>query len=593
MGLSLYFCRQMDNYVAMKNIMNRYILSAIGLLVSAYLWAVPAQHIRREVRLVDGTTVMATLYGNPHFSWMLTDDGVVLQESEEQPGCFVRTSLSQSEAGQRMAALSESHHKRSPRHIGSQNTAPLPAVGSPKIPVLLVSFADEDFTVAETDEGVREFYDLYCNGTRDGKMYTGHKSRGSIRDYFIEQSDSIFQPEFVIIGPVKLSNNYAYYGKNQGSSKDPNYTKFTSEAVNLAVENFDIDWLGLFDNRNKGQVDIVFYLFAGLGEANSGETDRIWAKEMTNSTTVNNIRFATSACTGELRPGADGKVQMDGIGIMCHELSHALGMPDFYDTSYKAFGMDVWSLMDYGCYGSNGYCPCAYTAYERDFMGWQNLEVLEKSQKNITLQPVALGGKGYKINHPTNANEYYILENRQRVAADLGICQYGHGLQVTHVDYNSSKWNNNSVNTDASHQRMTLIAANNRYIGTSRNDATWDDITLTWEGNLYPYTSYDEADNVLGVNDSLTNNSVPAAKLFNVNDVGTYVMNKPIMNIRENDDKTVSFDFFASMDDLATGLNAAPASATEPEQLFDLFGRRVVNPRKGVYVVNGKLIFQE
>ena len=63
---------------------------------------------------------------------------------------------------------------------------------------------------------------------------------------------------------MKLANNYAHYGQNSGS-KDKNYSQFTSEAVRKAVEQFDIDWLGMFDNRGKGQVDIVFYLFAGLG----------------------------------------------------------------------------------------------------------------------------------------------------------------------------------------------------------------------------------------------------------------------------------------------------------------------------------------
>ena len=591
----------MDIYETMKHTIQKSLLTLLGLLLCANIMAVPAEHIRCSVRLVDGTEVMATLYGNHNYSWMLTDDGVVLEESEEQPGLFVRTSLTLEEAGQRMVALSESHHRHAPRRIGAQSTAPLPSVGSPKIPVLLVSFADEDFTVADTDEKVREFYDLYCNGTRDGQLYTAHKSRGSIRDYFIEQSDSLFQPEFVIIGPVKLANNYAHYGQNSGG-KDKNYSQFTSEAVRKAVEQFDIDWLGMFDNRGKGQVDIVFYLFAGLGEANSGDPDRIWAKEETSSTTVNGIKFASSACTGELRPSGNTRA-VDGIGIMCHELSHALGLPDFYDTSYKAFGMDLWSLMDYGCYGSNGYCPCSYTAYERDFMGWQPLEELTVSQKNITLLPTAAGGKGLKIVNPGNPKEYYILENRQRVAADLGICQYGHGLQVTHVDFDQTKWNNNNVNTEAKHQRMTIFAANNRYIGTSRSDATWDDILLSWEGNLYPFTIFDDAGDLVGVNDSLTTNSTPAATLFNTNTDGTKFMNKPILNIRENKDtdKTISFDFYASLDDMATELSAVAATPQSAAngQIFDLAGRRVNGSGfkfqgsqlpKGVYIQNGKKV---
>ena len=68
-------------------------------------------------------------------------------------------------------------------------------LGSPRIPVILVNFSDEKLTVTETARGIADYYDKYCNGTRDGILYTGAGSRGAVRDYFAQQSDSLFLPE--------------------------------------------------------------------------------------------------------------------------------------------------------------------------------------------------------------------------------------------------------------------------------------------------------------------------------------------------------------------------------------------------------------
>ncbi|MDE5787498.1 MAG: hypothetical protein K2H79_03000, partial [Bacteroidaceae bacterium] len=90
------------------------------------------------------------------------------------------------------------------RKIGSQATAPLKSIGVQHVPVVLVAFSDKAFSVADTNEEVNAYYQKYCNGTMDGRIYTGHGSHGSIRDYFVEQSDSAFFPEFTVIGPVTL-----------------------------------------------------------------------------------------------------------------------------------------------------------------------------------------------------------------------------------------------------------------------------------------------------------------------------------------------------------------------------------------------------
>ena len=549
----------------------------VSLFVALNAAAVPAQHVKRVVRLEDGSTVIGTLYGNSKLCWLETAQGEVLMQKEGS-SAYVRTPLTREEMMQRMAAAEESHGMKAPRRIGSQSTASLNSKGVCKIPVLLVSFADKDFSVADTDEGVREYYDLFCNGTRDGNLYKGHGSYGAIRDYFVTQSDSIFLPDFVVIGPVKLDKNYAYYGKNNGTSLDVNYTEFRKEAVGKAVDQFDVDWLGLFDNRGKSQVDMLFIIYAGMGEANGGDENTIWPKDVNSSVTINNIRFDSFACCNELRPNEvddDNNIistQGDGVGIMCHELSHALGLPDFYDTRGAAFGMDIWSVMDYGEYCVNGYCPVSYTAYERDFMGWRPLQTITEAG-SYELLPTEAGGIGYKVVNPQNASEYYVLENRQSVRWDRGIGSYGSGMQVTHVDYNASSWNSNLVNVDAKRQRMTIIAANNRYEGSSA-EASFDDMVITWSGNLFPYEQ----------NDSLTDNSIPAATVY----TSAGFMGQPIYDIRKvNSDGNIRFNFLKK---IGTGMAMQPKGRLRKDEVtYDLSGRRAAEQqRNGIYIQNGR-----
>ena len=176
---------------------------------------------------------------------------------------------------------------------------------------------------------------------------------------------------------------------------------------------------------------MVFFIYAGWGEhAAKSDPDAIWAKESTSSTTVTDedggkVTFALYGMTSEARYASydqlekdlqgefpngynPDNMQMDGIGVCLHEMSHALGLPDFYDTGYKAFGMDLWSLMDYGEYCVSGYQPVGYTAYERSYMGWESLETLTAPQV-LTLRCFADGVVGYKIVNPDNENEYYVI----------------------------------------------------------------------------------------------------------------------------------------------------------------------------------------
>ncbi len=439
----------------------------------------------------------------------------------------------------------------SPWKIGSQSNAPLKAKGSPKVPVILVQFLDKKFTtglgvtngvrnkcLTEDDEIiVNEAYDKFCNGVPESDYYTGLGSHGAITEYFRDQSNGQFTPQFVVIGPVTLDDEYAFYGKDGSKGKDSNLSSFYSDAIKAAQRVYT-NWSD-FDNDNNNTVDMAFFIYAGEGQNGSDDENTIWPQERRTGGTINGTSYGCYACCNEIYAG-----ETDGIGVFVHELSHAMGLPDFYDTNYVAYGMDYWDIMDSGCYCNHGYCPCNYTAYERWFMGWTELETLNPSTpQKLTLQATSdyylnpeVEWKGYKIVNPEHSNEYYIIENRQSTGWDEYV---GHGdeyskmkgMLIVHVDYVSNRWTGNSVNTNPSHQYMTIRPADgvlDSYMYVDHKDyETYKKFMYSAYGDLYP--GYKQVTAFEG----------PDQFVYN----GSGEMDQPLLNIRQNADGTVSLDY--------------------------------------------------
>ncbi|MCR5313372.1 MAG: M6 family metalloprotease domain-containing protein [Bacteroidaceae bacterium] len=422
------------------------------------------------------------------------------------------------------------------RKIGTKASAPLPCIGSPKVALVLVQFQDTKFTVAETNSKVKEYYNTFLNAN----------TAPSVKDYFKEQSYGQFTPEFEIIGPVTLDNSYTYYGVDSESQTDVNIQEFYSEAATKAVTEGGVNWSD-FDNDNDGVVDFLFFVYAGEGQNNTAVKDSylIWPKESASkfSITVNekSVVFGAFGCTCELLNGAG-----DGIGTLCHELSHGLGLPDFYDTVGSAAGMGYWDIMDAGCYVAMGDYPCAYSAYERDFMGWRELITLDPNTAySLTLEPIETTGYGYKVVNEANEDEYFVLENRQHLGYDIyapwptksaaeHYAGYAQGLMITHVDYDATAWQFNKVNTSILQQRMSIVPADGEFI-----DYTLSGYTKEWAesmahdlypdgGNATEMTSYDT---FTGTTLGQTIDNITATSTGNITlDINGGVSNKYTLN---------------------------------------------------------------
>ena len=351
------------------------------------------------------------------------------------------------------------------------------------MPILLVQYADVKFSSAKSQ------MEELAN-SEDGVPEEG---TGSIRQFFVDQSEGQFLPTFDVIGPITLKNNMKYYGANDRDGYDLRPQEMTEEACKLAYNNLNTDFKR-YDNNKDGYVDFLYIIYAGYGEASYPDKleDTIWPHQWALEVPLmlGGVNIQQYACNNELA-GHRGTT-LAGIGAFCHEFSHCLGLPDFYDTSEEGstFGMSAWSIMDYGCYNNNGYTPCGYNAYEKDCIGWKSLVELKES-KQVTLKPLSEDGEAYKIVNDANPNEFYVVEHINQ----KGWNKYApaSGMLVLHVDYDEEVWYNNEVNNAPRHRRMTIIPA----------DGKLDDRTL--EGDVYPGTAK---------NRSLTSTSRPAAKVY-------------------------------------------------------------------------------
>lgn len=384
-------------------------------------------------------------------------------------------------------------------------------MGKKRCLILLAQFSDKKFTMNDP----KAFYNRVANepGFSEGNF------KGSVADYFKTQSNGKFEMNFDVMGPYTLGEQ-AFYGKNEGGQQDVNVQAMISGCLGkAAAEGIDFspyDWDG------DGQMEMVFVVYAGRGEATGGGDNTIWPHKgrMTNPVKCGNKTLINYACSNELSTSNE----VDGIGTICHEFSHCFGYPDAYDTNYTGlYGMGTWDLMCQGNYNGNGFTPAGYTAYEKYAAGWITPIELKENTSVSGMKPLAEGGDAYIFKNPNNSDEYYLIENRQKKGWDAGLA--GSGIIINHIDYNLKAWNYNTPNSMMSgindHERITLIPADN--IKSDKNE----------ENDPWPY----------GNKNRLANNTTPACTSYNLNTDGTKLMNIILSDMAIADNGTASFSF--------------------------------------------------
>ncbi len=484
------------------------VLLAMSGFCSQSAYSVPAHRSKTLITLANGTQVKAQMMGDEFFHYFRTEEGTLFRRTPD--GSFLR--LEAEELKKMQETASEVRNRTNARRVRTRVGEFVPGgiKGQKKGVVILVSFKDKDFVTANANSTFNDFFN------KEG--YNANGMTGSVADYFAAQSYGQLTVDFDVVGPYKLKQSMAYYGENKTNGSDARPKEMAEEACRLA--NADVDFSN-YDWNNDGVVDQVFFIYAGYGENYGGaDPNTIWphASTFPEGFQQDYMKFNSYACTSELM-GISGST-LTGIGTACHEFSRCLGLPDTYATNgADAPGMADWDIMCGGSYNNSSRTPAGYTAYQRWVSGWLTPVEVTAEMDVKDMKALEDAPEAYILYNDANRDEYYLLENRQQKGFDMALP--GHGLLVTHIDYDKSAWTQNAPNNVSSHQRITVIPADGELTDSGDN------------GDPFPGKQ--------GVR-NLTDWSTPsAATTYNANSDGTKFMHKSIESITESAEGLVSF----------------------------------------------------
>lgn len=611
--------------------MKKIITSTVLSFVAAMALAIPAKRNWITVTQSDGTTLKVCLTGDEHTHFYVTSDNVPLYKDAENRFCYLKVeggklvssnilaheaekrTAKESAAATNISSISAVAEKRLATrnpNIKAKGVNRLPGKddkgvfqGKKKAPVILAYFSDKSFS--KDDESIKAFYNDVLN--KEG--FSQYGAAGSVHDYFSVMSRGQFDLTFDVIGPVKVSKSATYYGGPSAIMGGTDHIgEFITEAIKNADAQYDIDWTK-YDWDGDGEVEQVFVLYAGYGQATEGPTGTIWPNAWTLDEALQNqdgnggfsldgVYINQYACANELYLNS-GNTPM-GLGVFCHEFSHCMGLPDMYDTSYGTTPtMGDWDLLASGSYNGPqgiGWCPAGWTSYERAYAGWLDLTELKEGDKVSGMTALEdEDGKAYIIYNDNHKDEYYLLENHKNKGWDAYTPESG--LLIIHVDYDKKLFDNNIVNTKG---EFTPADGYSEYLTNDHPRMAPFSRVRSIQNETYFYTYPMEAPR--GVIDSLTNTSKPAAELYNALEDGSKLMGKPVYNIKKDENGNISFSFMTK-DGGTSAISEFTTTDMESRNavVYDLTGMAVARAEElksgklkaGIYIIGRKKVIVE
>lgn len=554
-------------------------------LIAASLWTMQGTAQQQLPKVVDKN---GNLMDMPTF-----DSPEVENIARKRCGTFME-SLSNSKNGQTRAVST------TPNYV--------PHEGTINIPVILVEFKDQKFSVNKP----KEAFDQFFNGTTQTDLGNGNQyNYGSVSQYFQAMSSNTFKPTFKVFGPVTLDQNETYYGGSNDSGNDEKPNKLIDDAIaKLKASGEAIKDATVFCKDGK-TVDCVYIIYAGVGQNIGGANTTVWAKtgSASGSTLAKKvIRWYSMASELSGLKAKDNSIMIAGVGVTCHEFSHALGLPDIYPSVGTSSGyaknnqnMEYWDLMDGGEYTYNGgYCPTPYTAWEKEQLGWPvDIQTLDENQSVTMPTSTEQGGTAYKIVNPSNSHEYFLLENIQKKGWNTH--QYAYGLMVYHVNEPSSGtiYMGTKLNDTEGYPGMAIVPADglcasndikDNHAKVEINGKNADKYIEQLRGDLFPGTfSSLETLNVTELSDE---HYRPNWHWYKSGNSGYEKTNKALQNITyDTTTGTVAFNY---VHDTTTGIKGIEHMGAATKRIYTLDGRYVGQDFNalphGIYIIGGRKI---
>ena len=441
----------------------------------------------------DGSVIWIQVHGDEWFNYVTNEKGQVI--AKDADGFYrlaqMPTAKQREEAKSMRRAAAQMREQARAQAQASSLTH-----GRHRIPVVLVNFSDNEFTLKDP---VTAFSNML-----NQVGYSKNGGTGSVRDYYYDNSHGEYEPVFEVFGPVTLSNPSEYYAGDNGMERGRDAIK---EACGLIDEEVDFTQ---YDSDLDGSIDMILMYYAGHNQAEGGGETTIWPHQGYSYGRFDGKKLGRFFCTSELK-GAYGTT-MCGIGTTCHEFGHSLGLPDFYDTDNEhgdAGALYSYSIMCSGSYNNRGCTPPYMNSEELMLLGWLDGQTEISAQGTVTIRPIQ-EYVAYKT--PTTMDgEYFVYECRTQTGWDKYLP--GSGMLVYHVDKADreslnpddmyAEWytpinlwqyweSTNAINTFGSHPCFYLIPAasptNLNYSGPEAN------IPFPGNKNVKKYTPVDWQD---------------------------------------------------------------------------------------------------
>ena len=304
--------------------------------------------------------------------------------------------------------------------------SPIPNINATRadtfhVPLILVEFPDAPATYDSVD------FEMIMN--QPGYTHLNYDNTGSFRDFYQEISYGQFLPVSEVSNWITAPHHHDYYAYS-----DPNGYNHVKELVRAMVDSMEasgFDW-ALYDNDGDGYVDALNLLHQGAG-AEQGDHSNIWSHKWSLGSLAvqyDGVTINSYTMNPEIQSG-----QIVAIGVLSHEFGHALGLPDLYDTDYSSTGAGKLALMGSGSWGTSGnspWYPSTMVGWCKNELGWVDIIEIGNDQDNISIQQSYSNNDIIRVNHQQIPEEYWLIENRQKVGSDTLIPTPG--LAIWHIN---------------------------------------------------------------------------------------------------------------------------------------------------------------
>jgi M6 family metalloprotease-like protein len=272
----------------------------------------------------------------------------------------------------------------------------------------------------------------------DTEFFTGPFTPGTIHQYWNEVSYGLLDVTGTVFDWVRLSQPESFYTGGIYQGIDPGHSH-TGDMIKEILDALDPSTdFGAFDNDgpdgvpnsgdDDGFVDVLLVVHPTYGAECDGLSPRIWSHSWTYSQwPVSNLQpYPTNdpaAGGGFIKiddyiivPSVSCETGMIEIGVACHELGHAIGLPDLYDWNGGSNGIGFWGLMGAGNWNTPA-SPAHPCVWSREQLGWLNPVEIDWRSRSANLRPVASSGDALKLPLPTRrfkrtlcaANDYALV----------------------------------------------------------------------------------------------------------------------------------------------------------------------------------------